>query len=394
MTTARALVTPTLLSWARKSVHLRVDEAAKKIGVSEDMLNRWESGDGLPTLNQARKTAEVYRRPLAVFYLDEVPTDFALIRDFRKLPSEDLRNEYSYYLMLQIREMQFRQRWVREVFGELKLRRLSFVGSVKLRTSIRQVSEDVRKKLRIALDDQLSWRSLHHALNVWVERAEELRVFVSQTSAGGKIGVEDARGFALADPFAPFVFLNAKDSVAGRIFTLAHELAHIWLGESGVSGTELRGDEGAREGRVERFCNAVASQVVFPDEAFRRFFPMPTTERDASERIDLVSKNVFVSRDVIARRLRDEDVLSQQTYEKLHARYIREWKSRETAASGGSYYVNHVRAVGKSFVRLVADVYARGRVTGSEAAGLIHAKLDKMPRLVATATSGAKVGNV
>lgn len=395
MSTIRALVTPKLLAWARESVHLRVDEAAKKIGVPEDTLRAWESGDGKPTMRQARKSAGTYGRPLAVFYLDEVPKDFALVRDFRRVSDHTGGGAYPYELTLLIRDMQARQNWVKEIFRELNTPPLSFVRSVTLDMTASEASKAIRNKLRISTDEQMSWGSLNAALNVWIDRVETLRIFVSQTSQRGKVIVKHARGFVLVDRLAPFIFINSKDSLGGRIFTLAHELAHVWLGESGVSGEDLTGTAHSREGRIEKFCNSVASLVVFPDSAFSQLFSGVHRESDATQKIDQVARQMCVSRDVVARRLLDKRLLVPSTYERLHSGYIRDWQAMQRRASGGgNYYVNHSRALSKSFVRLVADVYSRGRITGVDASGLVQAKLDKMSRLVRAARPGTTIENI
>lgn len=391
----KALVTPQLLVWARESAHLRPDEAARKIVISEDTLHAWESGEERPTLIQARKASRIYGRPLAVFYLEEVPREFSIVRDFRRVSEDATGGAYSYELMLLIREMQARQAWVKEILKELGAPRLRFVRSVTLDVQISTVSDAIRKRLKLTVEEQCSWRSANHALNRWIDRAEEVGIFVSQTSARGKVLVEDARGFVLADATAPFVFLNSKDTLRGRIFTLAHELAHLWLGESGVSGIDLAGDAHSHEGDIERFCNAVAGAVVFPDSAFSRFFSAISGESQATPMIDRVADQLHVSRDVVARRLLDAGKIAPRTYERLHSQYMREWKSRDDSSSGGgNYYVNHARALGKSFVRLVADVYSRGRITGGEAAGLVQAKLDNMNRLVGAAGTGTTIETV
>ncbi len=395
MSTIRALVTPKLLAWARESAHLRLDEASKKIGVPDDELRAWESGDQRPPLGKARKAAHIYGRPFAVFYLEEIPKDFALVRDFRRVSDDVAGGAYTYALTILLREMRARQEWVREILKDFATPRLTFVGSVTLETDVHQVSEAIRKKLGLSLEEQLSWGALNTALNAWIERVEGLRMFVSQTSERGKVLVRDARGFALVDALAPFIFVNSKDSLGGRIFTLAHELAHVWLGESGVSGEDLRGAPHSQEERIERFCNRVAALVVFPDDAYKRSFSAVTRESEAIDLIDRVARWVSVSRDVVARRLLDDSLLARSTYKRLHSGYLRDWQTKQRQASGGgNYYVIHARALSKSFVRLVADAYSRGGITGAEAAALVNAKLDNMNRLVGAACAGTSIDDL
>lgn len=393
MATIDALVTPKLLKWARETARLRVDEAAKKIGVTEEQIIAWEGGDLRPTLRYARIAAKKYGRPLAVFYLEEPPRDFSVIKDFRSLRSESQRGVFSYRLALLIRDIQARQAWVREILEELGYPRLRFVGSARPRVSPKALAASIRQTLRLSLDEQLSWRTMNDALNSWIGRVEAARLFVCQTSARGEISPEtDARGFAVIDAYAPFIFLNAKDSLGGRIFTLAHELAHVWIAAPGVSNGDLSGDVRSEEGRIEVFCNRVASEVVLPEQMFSHFFPTKEPESQITARIASTAKKIGVSRDVIARRLLDQNMLSRQVYMALHEQYMREWKAdQQRQQSGGNYYVNHVRALSKSFVRLVGDVYSRGRITGAEASGILEAKLDKLLKLIQHAHEGSAI---
>jgi Zn-dependent peptidase ImmA (M78 family) len=276
----------------------------------------------------------VYGRPLAVFYLDEVPKDFSVIKDFRKLPETADRGAYPYELSLLIRELQARQEWLREILQELRSRPLPFVNSATVNSSANRVAHSIRKTLRLTVQEQLGFSNLNQALNSWVDKAESIRCVVCQSSSRGKLPVEAARGFALVDKYAPFVFLNSKDSLGGRIFTLAHELAHVWLGASGVSNDALNGDPGSSLGRIERFCNQVASEVVFPAELFRDLFPDVMTEKDAIAEIASAARSLSVSRDVVARRLKDNGVISPSSYQKLHEQYVREWRSYSPQSGG------------------------------------------------------------
>lgn len=336
------------------------------------------------------KAARVYGRPLAVFFLEDIPRDFAVITDFRKLSGDQSREVYSYELTLLIRDIQACQEWAAEVLQELGYPRLKFVGSADLNTPTSRVAEQIRKTLGVSVDEQLSWDSLNTALNKWMERVESARVFVALTSARGKVLVRDARGFAIVDAYAPFIFLNSKDSLGGRIFTLAHELAHVWIGASGVSGFDLLGDDQGDAERTESFCNQVASQVVFPESAYSKLVPHRLSQSSLDEDIARLARTLSISRDVVARRFLDKGLINKRQYAQLHDQYVREWtQAGASPRSGGDYYVNHVRSMSKGFVRLVGDAYSRERITGSEAAGLLRAKLNNFGRLMQAAHVGA-----
>lgn len=389
MAVIRAIVTPKMMKWARERAHLSIEDAARKIGVSSTAISTWESGHTQPTVLQAKKAADVYGRPFAVLYLDSPPRDFDLIRDFRQLPGA-LEAQYSYALTMLIREMQDRQDWVRGIRRELDFRPLGFVRSTSLRANPISVANGLRDTLGVREGDERSWPTMNSALNAWVDRTESVGVFVCQTSVHGALQVEDARGFALVDEYAPFVFVNPKDSIGARIFTLAHELAHIWLGTSGVSGESFAVRPDSDAGRIERFCNRVASHIVLPDGTFDRCFSDLPAGTEIAHRIQTVAQRLKISRDVVARRLLDKGDLTEDRYRILHRQYIDDWRAQQKKRpSGGNYYVNHVRALSKSLVRLVGEVYSRGRITAAEASGLLNAKVERLSNLMRVAHSGS-----
>lgn len=330
----------------------------------------------------------MYGRPFAALYLDSPPRDFDLIRDFRQLPGGTVA-EYSYALTMLMREMQDRQDWVRGIRQELGLKPLGFVKSASVRSNPIKVANELREALGVRDGDERSWPTMNFALNAWVDRTESIGVFVCQTSVHGALHVEDARGFAIVDEYAPFVFVNPKDSIGARIFTLAHELVHVWIGTSGVSGEHFDAWSDSDTGRIESFCNRVASHVVLPASSFERCLAGLPARTDIVLQIESVAQQFKISRDVVAIRLLDRGDLTEDQYRILHQQYVDDWKAQqEKRRSGGNYYVNHVRALSKSLVRLVGDVYSRGRITAAEASGLLNAKVEKLSNLMRVAHSG------
>ena len=223
MSRIEALITPSVIQWAREQSKLSIDEAARKIRRSAEEIRGWENGSLRPSISQARKAAEVYRRPLAAFYLPEPPSEFETLRDFRSLPSAEFR-EYSPELSLLIRTTQYRQEWVREYLIEEGVEPLSFVGSSTLQDDPRDVANNILQVLDISSEDQQKCNSRQEALRLWLEKAEMAGIFVFRQR---QIDLQEARGFLISDDFAPFVFINSDDSKAAQIFTLAHELAHF-----------------------------------------------------------------------------------------------------------------------------------------------------------------------
>lgn len=227
----KALVKPAMLRWARESLNLPINEAAKKIGIKPSKLSAWESGESTPTIGQLRKAAAVYKRPLAVFFLSQPPRDFDALRDFRRLP-DPTRAVPSPELNLEIRRAHVRRETALELATALGIDppRLHAARS-NLHDSDR-LAQEARQILGVSLQQQCAWRGPYESLHGWIAALERVGVLVFQT---GGVSLEEMRGFSIsAEPF-PVIVVNAKDSPRGRVFTLIHEFAHILTNRGGCA---------------------------------------------------------------------------------------------------------------------------------------------------------------
>jgi len=385
-----ALVTPSVMRWAREQANLSIDEAAQEIKRQADEIRAWEDGSVRPSIAQARKAAEIYRRPLAVFYLPEPPQDFETLRDFRSLP-DTVPGTYSRDLALLIRTTQFRQHWMREYLLNDEMDRLTFVGSASLSDSPRQIALDILRVIELTPTEQKECSSRYEALRLWIHKSEAAGIFIFRQ---GQIALEEVRGFVISDDIAPFVFINSDDSKAGQLFTLAHELAHLWLNLSGISNLASYGGPSDRESReIETFCNKVAAEAVLEDEAFFKEWHTKNTNSPIEEKIQHISGTFKVSEEVVARRLRDEEIIDQDYYLELREAYQERWakhKARERerlkmSKGGPSYYVTSVAKNGYAFTQTVVGGFMTGAISGRDASALLNVKVDKFRRLGETA---------
>ena len=387
MPRVKANITPKIMEWARESCGYSIEDAASKIGRPAEEVSAWESGDLQPTIPQARKASEVYKRPLAVFFLPEPPADFSTLRDFRKLPS-DYSREYSPHLNFLIRQTQDRQQWLCDYLRFEETPRLNFIGSVKLSNGVLSVAETIRAMLGITVDDVRRCSGTGDALRLWINKAEELGVFVFR---GGsflyeQIDVIEARGFALTDEYAPFIFLNAQDAKAGQIFTLIHELAHLWLNAPGVSNLVAARRVSTEADRIEIFCNAISAEVLVPQKYFRQRWQRTTEGKTVEEGIDSSAGHFNVSREVIARRLLDWDKINSRKYSNLVQIYTDEWmanKKREKERQrqqdkGPTYPVIKSMNNGRSYCKVVIGAYQNGHLSGRDTSHLLGVKLNKL----------------
>ena len=207
----KANITPEVIKWARKSCHYSLEEAAQKIGRSLTEIEAWESGESKPSMAQARRASEVYKRPLAVFFLPHTPKDFSTLRDFRRLPTGDPR-EYSPNLVFLIRLTQERQIWLSDYLRDEGFPPVEFIGSASVSVDRVRLASQIRNTLGVNQDEIRRCRSRGDALRLWVEAAEDLGVFVFQSGnmQYEKIAVKLTMRLRLAASFLRSLILVAR----------------------------------------------------------------------------------------------------------------------------------------------------------------------------------------
>lgn len=384
MSRQEALITPSVLKWAREGARLTTKQAAERIGQPVEEIEAWEKGEKYPSMAQARKASETYRRSLAVFYLPEPPTDFDPIKDFRQFPDAESR-EYSFELALLIRQMQSRQEWMREYLISEGADPLPFVGSASIKDSPSELAATVRRTLGATIEAQCSTVGTQGALTYWVGLIEGYGVCVCRE---GKIELEEARGIALSDRHAPFIYVNVKDSYAGRQFTLLHELVHIWVNEPGVSNLkDIPKNPRSNHARTEVFCNKTAAMVLVPLHEFDAAWQQRNQDQSIDEQIEVISRRFRVSDETIARRLLEGNVIGQPEYERLRLVYSERWRASQDRdkSGGGDYYRNTVSKNGRRFTRTVLGARYSGRITIRDACFALDVKANNLRKLAETA---------
>lgn len=381
-------ITPKVVTWARESAGFTAQEAAHKIGRPVEEITGWESGELRPSMAQIRKASEVYKRPLAVFFLPEPPQDFATLRDFRRLPA-DVPKEYSPNLRFLVRQTHARQEWVRDFLESENRPPLGFIGSARPSDDPIRLAQRIRETIGVTPDEIRACRTREDVLRLWLSHSETSGIFVFR--AGNlrweKIDVVEARGFALSDKYAPFIFLNAQDAKAAQVFTLAHELVHVWLNESGVSNLRTAARPTTETDIIEVFCNRVAAEILVPQDIFQERWKQEDPHKTLEERIQSHSKYFKVSEWVIARRLLDWGQISKTKYDKLTQDYEQQWREvrqqeKESQTEGGpSPYLLKLINNGYAFSSVVLSAYQSGDISGRDTSSLLGVKLDKIGNL-------------
>ncbi len=399
MPTERAMINPALLSWARESAGLRIDEAAKKVQVKPGRIELWESGDAQPTIKQLRKLGATYKRPIAVFYLDEVPRDFTPLRDFRRLPGE-VAGVQSPELRYEIRRALSRRDTALELMGPE-----SEVPRLRLRCSLDDdadsVATRVRRRLGINLEDQLGWTPGNESLNKWRDAVENAGALVLQMQ---NVDRAESRGFSVAKPILPLIVLNIADrSPAARTFTLLHELGHILLRSGGLCDLDDHSTRPPEELRAEVFCNRLAGAILMPRDAILDLPMVAEATRDTTwddVAIRRAANKFGASREAFLRRLLVLDKTNVRFYQRKREQYRREfidWLDKEKAKKkkrpGGPRPSRvAVATAGRQFTRLVLGSYRQDKITVSDVSDLLEVKLKHIPE-IQDAVFGRRAGS-
>ena len=385
----KAYITPNVLKWARESARMSEEVACAKVSVSSEKLKEWENGDSLPTIRQAQTLAKAYKRPFALLFLPEIPRDFQPLQDFRKSGSKPF-NTSSIFI---IRETQQKQSWIRDLYEENKEKKLSFVGKFNIKDNPEVVAKDILKTLDI---NPANYQS-DNPIKVWIEKAESKGIFISRTSfihSRLKLDSDELQGFAISDEFAPFVFINSDDWNAPQLFTLVHELAHIWIAESGISNEiEQNVKDKDKYHPVELFCNEVAANALIPKEIINN---LDNVTFQNSKEIFKSAKNLGISSFAFLVRAYNLNLINYTTYQSLKkdAEYEfgeflkreaeKKAKQKEKENKGGpNYFLLQLNRNSRLFTQTVLDTFRGGGIEPSLASNLLNVQINKFQKLEA-----------
>ena len=354
---------PRVLRWARLRAGLEVDEIARKVGVSVQRVIEWEES-GKISFAQVGKLAHHTHTPLGYLYLSEPPQERLPIPDFRTAHGRPVRRP-SPELLETVHAMQRRVAWMREELIDEGVDPLPFVGAWPVGSAPERVASEMRAILGLETGwaaRQSSWADALRFLRERIEDAGVMVVFngVVNNNTRRKLDPDEFRGFAIVDEYAPLVFVNGRDFVSAQIFTLAHELAHVFAGASGVSDVDLFEPS---SDKTEQFCNAVAAEFLAPEDEFRSVWASAS-----GDRFQLCARHFKVSVLVAARRALEIRLIEPETFRDVYRRYEQLQGQLERRKSGGGHFWHTQNArIGKRFGSAVARAVREGRLLYREA---------------------------
>jgi len=368
---AKAHINPNILRWMRERGGLDVGDAAHAASISPDQLIRWEAGESQPTFIQAQKLAQALHAPFGYLFLSEPPAENLPLPDLRTVGGAPVPRP-SVDLLDTIRLSLQRQTWYLDHQHDEGADPLPFVARFATDAPVRAVAADMRAVLGIDVENgQRTWEVYFRQL---IDAAESVGILVMRSGIVGNnthrpLDVAEFRGFAVSHPLAPLVFINSADAPAARLFTVMHELAHVWVGSSGISN----GSPGNAR-REEVFCNAVAGEFLAPHDVFTPLWTASTTS--LPERLAELALRFHVSRLVIMRRALDLGLVDHATYQQHYQAELAAF--RDKPGGGGSFYRNASVKNSKRFARAVLAEALSGRLLLRDAGRLLGMQPGKL----------------
>ncbi len=360
----RVEIRPEMLHWAIQRAGDRSEYLYEKFPHLED----WERGEAQPTLKQLESFAKAAYVPIGFLFLPEPPEEKLPVPDYRTVEARKLERP-SPDLLDTIYTMQRRQDWLRQDRLECGAEPLEFVASAKLSDAPAAIGREMRRTVGLADGWAANVSTWELAVGELRRQIEELGVIAVINGIVGnnthrKLDVEEFRGFAICDEYAPVIFVNGSDAKSAQMFTLAHELAHLWLGQSALTDA---GIQTSPTSEVERWCDRAAAEFLVPEQELRALW---REIRSASSPFHVVAKKFKVSPIVAGRRAKDLGLVDAAEFFAFYESYTRQERRKKESAGGGDFYRNQNNRVGEQFARQVLFAALDGRLSFKEAYSL------------------------
>jgi Zn-dependent peptidase ImmA (M78 family)/transcriptional regulator with XRE-family HTH domain len=378
-----AIIKPELLVWARKDAGYSIETAADKLKIKVEKLEKWESGNLRPTINQLRKAAALYKRPLSVFYLPRPPKTFQPLKDFRRFPDHK-ELALSPSLIYEIRLARERRDIALELFNAIEEAPPQINFQVNLHRDPEIVATEVRQQLNIPIEHQFKWPGYHAAFNAWRRALENRGMLVFQAP---RISPAEMRGFSIFQAPLPVIVVNTNDWIGARIFSLSHEFIHILRNEESLCDFSDAENRSALEQNTEVFCNRVAGALIVPAENLlnenivRKNTEIPYWD---NESIQSLARSYKVSREVILRRLLLLGKTTNDFYLERREEYQAEAKPpRKYKEVKIPVHIKILARTGRNYAQLILTSFNREKITASDLSGYLGIKLKHVAKLEA-----------
>ncbi len=391
-------VNPKILQWARETAGLSIQEATTQLKIQpvkgkseEDRLRELESGDIQPSKQMLTKMSKKYHRPLLVFYLEKPPVSGNRAEDFRTLP-RDFSTVSDGLVDALVRDVFVRQSIVKSAIEDDEdIKPLSFVGSKNVKSDIGDLARSISATISFDLQQFRKQATPDEAFKYLRNLVEKQDIFVLLIGNLGSYHTNiDAgmfRGFTLSDKVAPFIVINENDSKSAWSFTLLHELAHLWLGQTGISNeySELA---------IEKFCNNVAGQILLPDDdlIFFKELVINFDYDEIKEKIATFSQSNNISGTMVAYNLFLNKTIDFTVWERLRDDFRGLWlkskkekkENRGKSKGGPNYITLRNYSLGKHLISFVNQMVTGGDLSTSKASRVLGVSPANLQKLTTT----------
>ena len=371
---------PTVLEWAANNINISWESLAEEIVTAktkrEEKLQA--AYDGKLTLKQAEKISQKTNTPFGFLFLQEPPKlEKLTIPDLRTITqSNPLSNDFYDTLEDIYKKVEWYRTYL-ETEGELEPH--SFVGrfSFNKNLSVERVVEDIRHTINV--DSKFfETDSKSHYYQALTSKIENIGILVFtngvvKNNPRRKLNIAEFRGFAIADKYVPAVFINNSDTLSAQLFTLMHEIAHIWLGKSGVSDA----NEGSE---IERFCNKVSAEFLMPTKLFLEKWTFDQYEALTYDSLSRIADYFKVSVFAVAVKAKQLHLITDHLVNQIKAEAIAKYQMKRLS-SGGNFYATLPYRNSKTFTNVLVNQALSQQMLLRDAASMLNVKPNTIMQL-------------
>ena len=373
-------VVPEVLKWLRTSAGWEIEDLSKKLGTSPEAVKNLESGKRNPTLGQLHVLSEVYKRPLASFFLSKPKQEKPMPKDYRLLPNRI--GIFDRKTIIAIRRSRSLQNISKDLSLNISYETKRRMKKVMLTDDPELLASEYRKSFALDIEKQRKFRDAYKMFGYLRDVLEDRNIIVFQFS----MPIEDARGFALADEAPNIIVINSKDSIEARLFTLMHEFSHILLGETVI---DIPDESLANREKIERWCNAFSASFLLPKEYARELFEEYHGRLIETDTLNSLSRKYKVSKAVLLVKMLELDYISREEFDNVLVRNAPREADKNTKKKKKMIGVTPdqrcLSEVGNKFVSLVANNFDKDFITYSDALSYLSIKSKNFDRVLAKA---------
>lgn len=374
-------IQPEIINWALNQTNKENID-----GKLLENIIKWLDGTKSPTFNQIEEFSKKSCIPLGYFFLEKPPKEKINLIDYRTIDSVDLIDP-SRDLIDTVFEMETIQDWMATYRQEMGFDKCVFLGLSKEQDNPIEIAKLIRSYLEAPIKWYKSTDSVTDSFKYWRNLLNQTGVVVMmngvvRNNTHRTLNTNEFRAFAMANDWAPLIFINASDTHGARLFSLLHEATHIALGTSDLFNDRQNTDTVVSS--VETLCNAVAAELLVPNEEFIiEWNKLKTTKNDYNKFSEIAG--VFhCGVTVIARRAFDNKFIDFSTYKKMADYMIDKYNKnkKNKSGKGGNYYSTIASRLDKSLVRAICESIATGRTSYTEAFRLTNTNKKTFPNVV------------